>query len=432
MRLLGGYIGEADAAAGLFREEIREKLSRLSEVASEKRLTLQARWAMMRSCEAGIRWKFMATHPKITAECAEYVDAYIAREIFALLPKDATPTHKSRSLVYLPLATGGLGFLPFAQHADDLFRTTASMAVWPPLALTQENGALERAVTIRTVAVAMRDLLARPAVELLGSHEARVRADESTPWFLISAPVKCLRIRDDAWSLHMANYLRCEVPYPTCGGPCPHALSFDHSLCCHKCGAPYRKPRHSLVISTFRAVASAYGIQCSENFFGTLGVAPIAKRPDVIVYRNALDLKPLVLDMSTPHQAADHHFNAVSIRWQQKTHKYSEWKADLTEFRPFVVSPLALFESRTLTELDALAKLACRRGFARDCVNRIKVALVNFEPYRLASLRLRAASGSLHFNHPEPLVGADEISEDEREGASRAEGSSSSPPRRAA
>jgi hypothetical protein len=41
----------------------------------------------------------------------------------------------------------------------------------------------------------------------------------------------------------------------------------------------------------------------SENLAMALGLKPKSSRPDIIVYMNSLDEKPLVLDVSLPHQS---------------------------------------------------------------------------------------------------------------------------------
>jgi len=402
MRLLGGFVGDEAEASKLFSDCVLDKLSTMRDVVSQPGLSIQARWAMLRSLEAGIRWRFMATAPNITMHDSQRIDDLIADYVFKLLPRDAVPNHKSRTLLYIPLTSGGLGFVQFNLHAADLYAATTAMAVWPPVPVDQSGGLCARAVTVRTAYQVLREKFSAAAQDVLGPHEAKTRHDLSTPWFCISALTKHLRINDEAWGLQMANYLKCAVPYPTCGAASRHSLTFDHSMCCHKCGAPYRTPRHSGIISAFRSVASQFGIQCSENFFHALGVQPTGKRPDVIVYRAGRDLKPLVFDMSAPHQPTEHHFNSVVKQYAAKLHKYSAWKPDLIEFKPFIITPLGHLHPQTKSDIEGLDGVACRKGFSRECINRIKVALTNFEVYRRAALVMRSNCGTLDAHVAEP------------------------------
>ena len=62
-----------------------------------------------------MRWKFAATNPAITNAIASLVDDALAEAVFALA--DGTTTHKSRTLITLPIASGVVSVLPLMHGA---------------------------------------------------------------------------------------------------------------------------------------------------------------------------------------------------------------------------------------------------------------------------------------------------------------------------
>ena len=51
--------------------------------------------------------------------------------------------------------------------------------------------------------------------------------------------------------------------------------------------------------------------------------------------------------------------------------------------------------AKTTEILDELAKQAVRKGFARDCMARMKLAIAAFEPYRMKAIKRRKQAGTL-------------------------------------
>ena len=148
-RLLGAYIGETPEATALFREDVNERLEKLSKVIRSS-LNCQTKWALLRTIELGLRWKFAATNHSITTSIAASVDDALAAAVFALA--DGTPNHKSRTLIYLPIASGGLGFAAYAMHGATLFNAAAARATWPPRQLeNEEDGVIEQAITSKQI-----------------------------------------------------------------------------------------------------------------------------------------------------------------------------------------------------------------------------------------------------------------------------------------
>jgi hypothetical protein len=347
---------------------------------------------MLCSVELSLRWKFMATHPTITHSIAGHVDDAIAAAIAGFLPSQVDLNHKSRALIHTPQASGGLGFLSYGEQGTTLYAIASSQAPWPPLkAAADDAGQMRFGLSSKACGDALLTALPLP-VELLGAHEMNSRTDSSVPWFKISAVNRSLRIDPAAWRLGLANFLRCEITYPTCGD---HPPDFDGSQTCHRCGGPYRYPRHQSIQHAIHRSCTQHGILASEQFAHSLGVAPDAKRPDLLVYRSAADLPPLALDVSVPHQALSQNYNAIPKMWNMKQAKYGDWRADIVNFAPCIFSTIAQVHPRTLDHITNLESVASSAGFPRDCVARAKVALVNFELYRRNALLLRESAGTL-------------------------------------
>jgi hypothetical protein len=281
---------------------------------------------MLCSVELSLRWKFMATHPTITHSIAGHVDDAIAAAIARFLPSQVDLNHKSRALTHTPQASGGFGFLSYGEQGTTLYAIASSQAPWPPLkAAADDAGQMRFGLSSKACGDALLTALPLP-VELLGAHEMNSRTDSSVPWFKISAVTRSLRIDPAAWRLGLANFLRCEITYPTCGD---HPPDFDGSQTCHRCGGPYRYPRHRSIQHAIHRSCTQHGILASEQFAHSLGVAPDAKRPDLLVYRSAADLPPLALDLSVPHQALSQNYNAILKMWNMKQAKYGDWRADI-------------------------------------------------------------------------------------------------------
>lgn len=392
-RVLGGYVGEVEAAAALLLEDIQARLAKIDKIinATDNQLTPQSKFAMMRSIELSIRWKWMATHPSITCRVAEFVDERLVRAISSLCVAGTHLNHKSRSLITTPSATGGLGVVSFALQGPTLYDIASTQAPWPPQKIECEDGHVKRGMSSKQIGDALLEALPLPTEEI-GVHELNARSDKSTPWFKIVPVVKYLAIEPAAWRLALTNFLRCDLAYPTCGA---HDPTYDASQTCHRCGGPYRFARHQAVLHAIQRSCSRFGILASEQFGLGLGVTPRDKRPDLIIYRSIVDQPPLVIDVSVPHVATYHDYNAPLKAWNAKQDKYDTWKSDVVEFTPFIISTFAHIHPRTLEKLHTLSTVACNRGFVQDCISRVKVALANFEIYRRKALLVRLAAGTL-------------------------------------
>ena len=64
------------------------------------------------------------------------------------------------------------------------------------------------------------------------------------------------------------------------------------------------------------------------------------------------------------------------------------------KMEPFVVSTMTVPHESAMKVINGLDKIAVRRGFARETIARIKLALVRFETFRRKSLNARQAAGS--------------------------------------
>ena len=100
-RLLGGYIGEKSQATSMFAADVKERLIQLVKVTMNRDISHQTKWALIKTIELGIRWKFAATNPVFTIPHAPATDEAIAKAVFCLA--DGEPTHKSRTLVNNPV-----------------------------------------------------------------------------------------------------------------------------------------------------------------------------------------------------------------------------------------------------------------------------------------------------------------------------------------
>ena len=78
----------------------------------------------------------------------------------------------------------------------------------------------------------------------------------------------------------------------------------------------------------------------------------------------------------------------------RKSTKYAACHAEKVKMEPFVVSTMTVPHESAMKVINGLDKLAVRRGFAREAIARIKLALVRFETFRRKSLNANHAAGS--------------------------------------
>jgi hypothetical protein len=108
MRLLGGHVGDHEAASTMFAAHIHEKLQ-LIRIVQSAPMSLQSKFACLRSLDSGLRWKVMATSPAITAPTVAVIDDAVSSAVFSSCIDGSIPTHKSKALITIPKALGGLG-----------------------------------------------------------------------------------------------------------------------------------------------------------------------------------------------------------------------------------------------------------------------------------------------------------------------------------
>ena len=148
-------------------------------------------------------------------------------------------------------------------------------------------------------------------------------------------------------------------------------------------------------MAAFRATCSEYGISTSDNFYGIFGVTNREKRPDLIVYRGATREEPLVLDFTIPHQPEAYDSDAVNNMSNQKKRKYKDWFPEDVHVKPFVIATNTIPHPEAMDTIREVAKQAIRHGFVRECCARIKLAIINFSPYKRKAIQARKSAGTL-------------------------------------
>jgi hypothetical protein len=309
-------------------------------------------------------------------------------------------------------------YQPFAVFARELYDLAGASAVWPPVPLgVDDDGLLKpNQLTMKQAADALFEVRRHQLINQTGAFDVNSRIDESPPWYDIPAITKRTRLTDTAWATMLCASIRAEMNYPRCDGG-PTAGSMDHSHRCHKCGGPYRYARHQAVLAAMRATALDYGLSATDNFFTALGVWRKEKQPDILFYRTGTDDRPLVLDIAVPHQSLNLTFDACQKTFAVKRRKYERWNDDAVEFAPFIVSTIASLHPMSWKVLQRLESCAARRGFARDCAARIKIALASFEVYRRHALNIRHQAGRLIQQEPAMPTTANEDEEEADEAA---------------
>lgn len=384
---LGAFVGRTDAAVTLMMERAAKMRDRVHNVMTAP-LIAQVKWRLFRSLMLSLQWLHMATHPTVTAAAAPFLDAMVHETVDALVPEDATLTHKSCLLITTPTAAGGLGLWSFALDGAQFYDLATA--------------AVNHDVRPLTIRKALSEAQLQRAYDsgLFAAAEFSARKDTSAPWFDVAPLTKKTRVSDEAWTLAMANFLLAEVEYGVCPAFDPEAeeSSRDHSQTCHRCAGPFRHQRHQRVVAEFVSASSKYGVVATTNFRGVFGLPAKAKQPDIIVHRTAVQKKTLLLDVTVPHQAAKHRYDALNFMRSQKLRKYATFDEDNdTQTVPLVLSTVATLEDASLPVLTEIGdSLAAKRGFTREVVARMKLALVFFEAYRRKALRAKKLSG--HWN----------------------------------
>jgi hypothetical protein len=198
MRLLGGHVGDHEAASTMFAAHIHEKLQLIRTVQSAP-MSLQSKIACLRSLDSGLRWKVMATSPAITAPTVAVIDDAVSSAVFSSCIDGSIPTHKSKALITIPTALGGLGWTNYAQDSERIFDPTTAHCCWPQHTMqVEEDNIPPQGVTSKMVSSLLRESAIERATSTLGTCEAHARLDESVAWFNIARIMRHLRIWDDA------------------------------------------------------------------------------------------------------------------------------------------------------------------------------------------------------------------------------------------
>jgi hypothetical protein len=113
----------------MFPAHIHAKLQLIRTVQSAP-MSLQSKFACLRSLDSGLRWKVMATSPAITAPTVAVIDDAVSSAVFSSCIDGSIPTHKSKALITIPTALGGLGWTNYAQDSERIFDLTTAHCCW--------------------------------------------------------------------------------------------------------------------------------------------------------------------------------------------------------------------------------------------------------------------------------------------------------------
>lgn len=391
---LGGFLGEERAAAALLIEHLAKKKVVLDRIGDAK-VSKQTKFALIGTVEKSLVWTMSATRPEVTAHAKHLADEMLANSVLRLIPPElAEPTNTSRVLISSPLDAGGLGFTNFQADSAELHAIAKSNIVPStsenPHATPQQ---LKKLLTSRG------DTRIRT---VLSGKQAEARKDPSTSWVQVQAITKQTTISDEGFELGLINMLDANVTYATCDrfNPAKESM-YNHSHGCLRCAAPYWWPRHQRILQVFISVCTQYGVVASANLYpfgGSRGsCGRDNKQPDVIVYRGLTSERPLMLDVTVAHMAPSHDTNTIARGTQRKIYKYKKWADDLgADFAPLVFSTRAQIPSTTYDVIKAIDKQTTKKGFVRDVVRRIKVAMIEFEVTRRKALDVRKRIGRIN------------------------------------
>jgi hypothetical protein len=213
--------------------------------------------------------------------------------------------------------------------------------------------------------------------------------DESD-WLDIRPVRAHLRISDAAWREAFRERMFLDDPklFSTCEDAASFAEKIDHYQGCSRCASAFWHIRHEAVGQAFRNSCYEFGIPHSGAFgamFGSSGgedARDAREHPDLIVFNS--DEKPAVIDFTVAHHAAG--ANRDKARWRGTVKKiiYKDWNVETSTLVPLVLTSRHTLHSESLKEVEKIGLVAARPGFARDAINRMKVAAI-----RVGGLRAR-------------------------------------------
>lgn len=384
-RYLGAFVGDVALAAAMLHTKVDSTAALIDKMISTP-LLCQTKWQLLRVILLSLEWLAVSTEPKIFNSVAERIDNIVFDVISRAFLLDGTALdHNASLLIHTPLAAGGLGIVSFGQDSSMLFDIATA---------SSRSTSVEQRLTVTVIKKQMQETLMQRLVDLSTFKPAGIdaRCDSSHPWFGIQPVTKATRITDDAWRLAMSNFLALDVPYPVCFEFDPTSeTARDHSNTCHRCAGPFRYARHQRLVSDFLSVSSKHGVIATANFDGVYGV--MKKKPDIIVFRvdETSAASNLLLDITVPHQAAKHSYNASTAARNYKLHKYRDY-CDPVD--PFVITTIATMEEKTNRMLTKFVDgMKIRKSYLRDLVARLKTAVIRFEGYRIKALSAKKNRG---------------------------------------
>jgi hypothetical protein len=220
--------------------------------------------------------------------------------------------------------------------------------------------------------------------------------DPTVSWFDIQRMTAATTITDDAFRLGMANYLGAKLHPATNYRACiDEVAGFDHSQVCHTCGASYRYARHQRIQQEFVASAVAHGVIITTNFY-SMGAEPKGKRPDVLVFQGQLNQKPLAIDFTCNHVFHDAKGIPGTHNMENQKHlKYKDYLNGAVDVAVISISTRAQLRPEAIEAIKKVRLCSTKRGFDYEVIRRMKVAVINFEPFRKQAISMRKAAGML-------------------------------------
>jgi hypothetical protein len=387
IKILGSFIGPN--ARQLAHATIDDKCAEMMK-AVEAPLSKQARLALLHAVERSVRHFVMVTNPAVISDRYGDIDDAIIKAALRLAPTDAMPTRKTSTLLFLPSASGGCGFVSYGAHGQRVY--DAAAAPWPPVPLAVDaRGFVEKQPSWAKMREVIDEVTLRDARPIIPQRELNAMVDASTPWHGIARITKYDTIRDEDWELMWAHTLAMRVPYATCA---PAENTWDHIHGCPRCHGGFPTSRHERVVTALNAAAKRFGVVCSTNFFSNFGVQYHEDHPDVVFYRAATEQLPLVVDVTVRHQSDIATHSVVAEATRRKVAKYKDFFPNDIEFHPLVFTAVCQVPAATWCVIQEIGKQALP-GFASHALRRIKCAIV-----QSAALRRKVLSARNHNSSP--------------------------------
>ncbi len=379
---LGAVVGETVAAAQLLHQKLSE-LGRMGDRILAAKVSKQARWALLGNVLSGMKWRLGNTETRIASHRAggpspaERADAMVWSWVLQMASAtESATTPDTRRLLHAPAMVTGLGLPAFGPDHAELYATFTSTASWPP---RQHDRSLDRAIRALRKAGAKT----RAEADLATFKNLSWRNCHADPhdWLQIRNIHKSLRITDGAFENALRDRLflthpklllnKCDAGTPT----------FDHYFACVRCAGGWWGVRHNLVAAAFRDAAWGSGLQVSQAFKTIYGTGQYDKVPDLIVFDG--NEKPAVIDFSIAHQSQDLTHDQARKRFTTKNVTYKDFHADTARIIPMIMTTRFTMHDTATAALQQMERKACRHGFARDATAKMKVAMINFEEFRL-------------------------------------------------